>query len=89
MSRMPGFTAESTLYISADRYWFRAGAGTPSIAVKPAYGFHFRPSPWSRILTLLCCAECHAAGEQCIPYVGGCFCVPNLPWQAGGTTSPD
>ncbi len=93
MSRMPGFTAESTLYISADSYWFRAGVGTPSIVVRPAYGFVTVKSSWSswfRVMTLLCCEECYGRGERCVPDdVGGCFCIPNLPPHGGGATSPD
>jgi hypothetical protein len=70
---MPGFTAEVSLYKTAEPYYMgTAGRSVPQglspRVVHPA--IVFRPPP-CRII----CPRCVAAGGDCIPVLGGCLCA--------------
>jgi len=87
---LPGYTAEVTLYRSTQAYRLSVVSGDSTERVDPALSLDaLRPSPWSRILTLLCCEECWQRGEPCVPSDGGCLCVPAVPPLGGGATSVD
>ncbi len=83
MSRIPGFTAESTLYSNAGRYYFGAGVATLSWGVEQA--FYLDPGVlWSiahlpqGVRYALCCWACYRQHPwaECIPTQDalGCYC---------------
>jgi hypothetical protein len=87
---LPGYTAEVTLYRSTQAYRLSVASGGSTERIHPAlYLGSIRSSPWSRVLTLLCCEGCWQRGEPCVPTDGGCLCIPHVPPLGGGVTSVD
>jgi hypothetical protein len=87
---LPGYTAEVTLYRSTQAYRLSVASGGSAERIHPAlYLGSIRSSPWSRVLTLLCCEGCWRRGEPCVPTDGGCLCIPHVPPLGGGVTSLD
>ena len=88
MSRMPGFSAQNTLYSSTGRYRSHAGGGVFSGLVEPSFPFGPRYLSkdfinLSSLLSHLCCLNMNLNKEcvegTCYPLPGGqCTCLPYL-----------
>ena len=79
---LPGYTAEVTLYRSTQAYRLSVASGGSMERIHPAlYLGSIRSSPWSRVLTLLCCEGCWRNGRECVPTDDDsvCLCRPRVP----------
>jgi len=91
MNRIPGFSAQSTLYSSTGRYRSRAGGGVfsghvePSFSLSPRYLSSYTPKDFmdlSHLRSYLCCLNMKQNGEcsapaKCVSFPYGlCACIP-------------
>lgn len=80
MSRMPGFSAESTLYSSTGRYQSRAGDGVFSALVEPSsplglkYLSSYTVMDFYSLLSSLCCLNMNLKGD--CPSPAACWPLP-------------
>jgi len=87
MNRIPGFSAESTLYSSTGQYRSHAGGGVFSALVEPSFPRYLSTTKdfidLSSLLSYLCCLNMNLNKEcvegTCYPLPGGqCTCLPYL-----------